>query len=147
MQQRLNALHPGEAAVLEIERGDAKLSISVEPEYTESQGSELLDYADMIRDNIPQLGIIAATMNPGIRRLSDGIRFPDGAIVAARYEGISSKDSELEAGDVIHQVNGRFIHDATDLRRSLAQARITDPLVLQVERDGHLMYLAIGGQH
>jgi S1-C subfamily serine protease len=147
VQQALNALHPGEPAVLELERGDAKLSVSLEPEYTKSQASELLDYADISRDYIPQLGIIAVTMNPGIRRFSNGLRFPDGAIIAAKHEGISSCDSELEAGDVIHQVNGHFIHDAPSLRQSLAQARANDPLVLQVERGGHLMYIAINGQH
>jgi serine protease Do len=147
VQQALNALHPGQPAVLEIERGDAKRSVSLEPEYTKSQASELLDYADISRDYIPQLGIIAVTMSPGIRRFSNGLRFPDGAIIAAKHEGISSCDSELEAGDVIHQVNGHFIHDAPSLRQSLAQARANDPLVLQVERGGHLMYIAINGQH
>lgn len=43
--------------------------------------------------------------------LSHGSRFPDGVIVAAKYSGISSRDNGLEIGDIIHQVNGLYIHD------------------------------------
>jgi S1-C subfamily serine protease len=53
---------------------------------------------------------------------------------------------QLEAGDIIHQVNGHFIHDAADLRESLAQAQVSNPLVLQVEREGYLRYIAISRQ-
>jgi serine protease Do len=146
-QQALNALAPGKSAVLEIERGNARLSVTVEPEYVESQGSELLDYADIPRDSISQLGIIAVTMNAGIRRVSYGGRFPDGVVVAAKYNGISSCENELEAGDIIHQVNGHPIHDAAALRNSLIQVPVNEPLILQVERDGHLRYIAINQQH
>jgi serine protease Do len=143
----LNALVPGKPAVLDIQRDNAKISVTVEPEYIESQGSELLDYADISRDSIPQLGIIAVTMDTGITRLSGAGRFPDGVVVAAKYSGISSSDNRLQAGDIIHQVNGRPIHDAAALRESLLQVPASEPLVLQVERDGRLTYIAINGQH
>jgi hypothetical protein len=146
VQGALNALVPGKPLVMDIQRDNARLSVTVEPEYVESQGSQLLDYADISRDSISQLGIIAVTMNSGIRRLSHEGRFPDGVVVAAKYSGISSTENELEAGDIIHQVNGRLIHDATDLRESLAQARVSEPLVLRVERQGYLRYIAISGQ-
>lgn len=146
VQQALKAMVPGKSAVLDIERNNAKLSVTVEPDYVESQGSELLDYADISPDSVSQLGIIAVTMNTGIRRLSHGGRSPDGVVVAAKYSGISSCENELEAGDIIHQVNGHLIHDAADLRESLAHAQVSDPLVLQVEREGYLRYIAISGQ-
>jgi len=134
VQQALNALVPGKSAVLDIERDNARLSVTVESEYVESQGSELLDYADISRDSISQLGVIAVTMNTGIGRLSHGGRFPDGVVVAAKYSGILSSENELEAGDIIHWVNGHLVQDASDLRESLAHAQVSDPLVLQVER-------------
>jgi serine protease Do len=146
VRSALNALVPGKSLVVGIERGNARLSVTVEPEYMESQGSRLLDYADIPRDSISQLGIIAVTMNTGIRRLSHEGRFPDGVVVAAKYSGISSTENELEAGDIIHQVNGHLIHDAADLRESLAQVQVSNPLVLQVEREGYLRYIAIGGR-
>jgi serine protease Do len=146
VQQALNAMVPGKSVVLDIERDHAKLSVAMEPDYVESQGSELLDYADISRDSISRLGIIAVTMNTEIRRLSHGGRFPDGVVVAAKYSGISSSENELEAGDIIHRVNGQLIHDAADLRESLAQAQVSDPLVFQVEREGHLRYIAMSGR-
>jgi serine protease Do len=147
MQQVLRALIPDKSVVLDMERDRARISVTVEPEFLESQGSKLLDYADVSRDSISQLGIIAVTMNSGILRLAHGGRFPDGAVVAGRYEETSSSDSELEAGDIIHQVNGHYIHDAAELRESLAQASASAALILQVERDRQLMYIAINGQH
>jgi serine protease Do len=146
VQQALNAMVPGKSVVLDIERDHAKLSVAMEPDYVESQGSELLDYADISRDSISRLGIIAVTMNTEIRRLSHGGRFPDGVVVAAKYSGISSSENELEAGDIIHRVNGQLIHDAADLRESLAQAQVSDQLVFQVEREGHLRYIAMSGR-
>jgi serine protease Do len=146
LQGALNALVPGKSLLVDIQRGEARLTVAVEPDYVESQGSQLLDYADVSRDSISQLGIIAVTMNTGIRRLSHEGRFPDGVVVAAKYSGISSTENELEAGDIIHQVNGHLIHDAADLRESLAQAQVSKPLVLQVERQGYLRYIAISRQ-
>jgi serine protease Do len=146
LQETFNALAPGKPSTLEIERDNTKLSVAVEPEYLESQGSELLDYADIPRDSIPKLGIIGVTMNTGICRLSHGGRLADGVVVAAKYSGISSSENELEAGDIIHQVNGHLVHNAADLRESLAQPPVSDPLVLQVEREGYLRYVAISGQ-
>jgi hypothetical protein len=143
LQGALNAVVPGKSLLVDIQRGEARLTVAVEPDYVESQGSELLDYADISRDSISQLGIIAVTMNAGIRRLSHQGRFSDGVVVAAKYSGISSTENELEAGDIIHQVNGHLIHDAADLRESLAQAQVSNPLVLQVEREGYLRYIAI----
>jgi membrane-associated protease RseP (regulator of RpoE activity) len=146
VQHMLNVLVPGKSVVLDIERDHARLSVTVEPEYVASQGSQLLDYADISKDSISQLGIIAVTLDTEIRRLSHGGRFPDGVVVAAKCSG-SSADNELEAGDIIHQVNGQPIPDAAALRKSLVQAPANEPLILQVERYGHLMYIAINGQH
>jgi hypothetical protein len=146
MQHALNAVVPGKSIVLDIERDTTRLSVRVDPEYVESQGSELLDYADISADSISQLGIIAVTMDTGIRRLSHGARLPDGVVVAAKYSAMSSSDNELEAGDIIHEVNGQPIHDAEALRESLLQASASEPLILQVEREWHLTYMAINGQ-
>ena len=145
-QQVLNTLVQEKSAVLEIERGNTKLSLTVQPKFVESQGSELLDYADISRDSISQLGIIAVTMDAGIRRVPYGRRSSDGVVVAGKYTGISSCENELEAGDIIHQVNGQPIHDAAALRETLLQVSASDPWILQVELEGHLQYIAINRQ-
>ena len=146
VQQVLNTAVPGKSVAMDIERDNARLLVPVTPEYVESQGSELLDYADVSQDSISQLGIIAVTMNAGIRRLSRADRFADGVVVAAKYSGIASCENELETGDIIHRINGYSVHDAADLRQRLAQAQPSDALVLQVEREGLLSYVAVSGQ-
>jgi S1-C subfamily serine protease len=46
-------------------------------------------------------------------------------------------------GDVIYQLNNAPITDVATLRKQLDQLKDSDALVLQVERDGRLMYITL----
>lgn len=43
---------------------------------------------------------------------------------------------------MIHGVNGKAVTGLDDLRAALKDIGAAGPLVLQVERDGHLLYVA-----
>jgi len=45
-------------------------------------------------------------------------------------------------GDVIYAVNGRYISDLAELRSAVDAPNAGDAVVVQVERNGTLMYLA-----
>jgi len=71
-------------------------------------------------------------------------RKPYGVIVAARSgQAEYSGQGGLKLGDVIYSVNGSPIATLDALRSSLHALKPTDPLVLQVERDGKLMFLTL----
>jgi len=65
-----------------------------------------------------------------------------GVIVAARTAFGVTIESGLETGDVIHELNGSTIISLETLNAALKQLKPGDPVVLQIERDGSLQYLA-----
>ncbi|MEI9971270.1 MAG: PDZ domain-containing protein [Ignavibacteriota bacterium] len=46
-------------------------------------------------------------------------------------------------GDVIYAINNAPVTDVSTLRKQLDQLKDTDAVVLQVERDGRLMYITL----
>jgi S1-C subfamily serine protease len=71
-------------------------------------------------------------------------RKPYGVIVAARSgDGDFGGQSGLKLGDVIYSVNNAPVSTMDALRDAVNRLKITDPLVMQVERDGKLMYLTL----
>jgi len=63
--------------------------------------------------------------------------------VAARGGAAVYSGDDLELGDVIYSVNAMTVTDVASLRKALDGLKDTDPLVLQVERDGRLMYVTM----
>lgn len=143
LQTALDSLHVGEPAVLTIERKGVQSSIVVHPEYEDSRHLGLMDYANVTKNFVEQLGIVGVNLNSGARHLFAATRAPSGVIVAAKCDAIKYDTDELKADDILHQVNGHSVHDVADLRSYLLQTAPDQPLIFQVEREGHLMYIAI----
>jgi serine protease Do len=145
-QDGLNSLSMGQPLMLVIERNRTTMPISVRPRYESSRHLDLMDYANVTKDTINQVGIVAIDLTAGIHHLFPATRFADGVVVAAKYDGIVYDIDELEVGDILHQVNGHSVHDITDLRSYLGKVTPSEALVFQVERKGHLMYLTVNSQ-
>jgi len=64
-----------------------------------------------------------------------------GVLVAARAIN-SNVDVALEAGDVIHTMNGASVKTGEELRTALNHTNANSPVVLQIERAGKLMFIA-----
>ena len=66
-----------------------------------------------------------------------------GVVVASTVAGaIDARDGGLAAGDVVYAVNRTPVAGLTELRAALDGLKTGDPVVLQLERRGELMYLA-----
>jgi S1-C subfamily serine protease len=102
-------------------------------------------FADLVNPTenlITTLGVLGLTIDDGIRKLLP-LRFPDGVLVAA-HSGLSMYfGDQPQEGDVIHAVNGERISNVEALRSKLNSLKSADPIVLQVERDGSLMFLVL----
>jgi S1-C subfamily serine protease len=71
------------------------------------------------------------------------LRVPSGVVVASTVAGaIDAREGGLAAGDVIFAVNRTPVRSLADLRAVLDTLKTGDPVVLQLERRGVLMYLA-----
>jgi S1-C subfamily serine protease len=66
-----------------------------------------------------------------------------GVVVAARGGDTAYSGDSLQLGDVIYELNNAPVTDVATLRKQLDQLKDTDAVVLQVERDGRLMYVTM----
>jgi serine protease Do len=96
------------------------------------------------RENlVPRLGILAVTLDRRIAELLPALRVASGVVVASTVGGaIDVREGGLAAGDVIYAVNRKQVQELRDLRVVLGDLKTGDPVVLQLERRGELMYLA-----
>jgi S1-C subfamily serine protease len=65
-----------------------------------------------------------------------------GVVVAARAAGSEGLEVDLRPGDVIYAINNEPTSTVASLTTALGQMKTGDAVVLQVERDGPLMYVA-----
>jgi len=63
-------------------------------------------------------------------------------LVIARAVDLTGPETGLKTGDVIHSVNKTPVESLESLRAALNGLKPTAPVVLQVERDGQLQWLA-----
>ena len=76
------------------------------------------------------------TMLPALREDS-------GVVVAARAHDSPLLEGTLQAGDVIHAINKQQVTDLEDLKQILGSMKPGDPAVLQLERSGRMMFVAL----
>ena len=91
---------------------------------------------------IDMLGILAVEIDDVIGLLLPSLRIPSGLIVAARTEHWRGPSLSIAAGDVIHAINGTAIRSVGELVSALTALEARQPIVLQVERDGKLTFIA-----
>ena len=70
------------------------------------------------------------------------LRSDSGVLVAGLLGGEPATAADLAVGDVIRAVNGQPIEDAQQLRQTLAGLKPGDAVVLEVERQSVLQYVA-----
>jgi serine protease Do len=133
----------GENAILEIQRG--KQTISYEVPFVEKQDVQglLADLVAKEQNRIPQLGILALTLDERLLPMLPPLRNQFGVVVAAKeLEGAYIGEGPLP-GDVIYSVNGTPVRSVDSLRSVLDDLKLADALVLQVERQGSLHYVVL----
>ena len=137
--------HSGEKIRLEILRGTEKLPVVVAiAEKEEEAADALLDLVSPENNTISKLGIIGIEVGPKIASLVSELRRPYGVVVAARSADSSqARTGGLQVGDVIYALNTRKIETIESLRAELDHLRADDPLILQIERDGKLLFLSM----
>jgi serine protease Do len=127
---------------LAVLRGSEKVSLEIPVVEEQDDMDRLADSLDPVKDLVPQLGIVGVQIDRKISALVPDLRMGSGVIVAARTAFGASVDSGLETGDVIHALNGVTIISLDVLTSGIKQLKPGDPVVLQIERDGQLQYLA-----
>ncbi len=103
-------------------------------------------FADMVTPEanlVPKLGILAIALDQKIAEMLPELRHEYGLVVAARTAAAPFSGNEIETGDVIYEMNRVPTLSVKTVRDALEAMKPGDAVVLQVERGGHLMYLAL----
>ena len=127
---------------LEILRGSEKKTLYVPAIEHHDQIDQLLDAVKPENSLISRLGILGVDLTPELRGQLGSLRLPSGVIVVGRAADLILPDTGLQAGDLIHELNTTSIDSMETLRAAVRDLKTGDPVVLQVERDGGLMYLS-----
>jgi serine protease Do len=127
---------------LEILRGSEKKTLYIPAIEHRDRMDELYDAVNPENSLIPRLGVLAIDLTSDLSSRLGSLRIPSGVIVVGRAADLILPDTGLAAGDIIHRVNTTPIDSADTLRAALNQLKTGDPVALQVERDGGLMYVS-----
>jgi serine protease Do len=127
---------------LEILRGSARIMLHIPAFEHRDQMDQLLDQLNTQDALIQRLGVLAVTITPDLRTQVGSLRIPSGVIVVGRAADLILPDTGLQAGDVIHRLNGMAIDSMDTLRAALNSLKTGDAVALQIERSGGLMYVS-----
>jgi len=81
-------------------------------------------------------------LNEQLRSIVGNLRVPTGVVVIARAADLIGPETGLKSGDIIHAVNKTSVDSVDSLRSVLHDLKASAPVVLQVERDSQLQWLA-----
>ena len=140
------ALYPfavGEKATLQIQRSKQTISYQIPVAERQDLPERLADLVTREQSTIPQLGILALTLDDRLLPILPPLRNRSGVVVAAKESTGTYIGEGPLAGDVIYSVNGTLVNSVESLRSALDALKTSDAVVLQVERLGSLHYLAL----
>jgi serine protease Do len=132
----------GQQVALDVQRGAQRLAIRVPVAEREGGAGRLAELLTP-QNSIRTLGVLALELSPSIAPLLPPLRRDKGIVVASvSAEAPYSQQGRLAPGDVIYAVNGRTVETMADLRGIIDSLKPGVASVLQIEREGTLMYLA-----
>jgi serine protease Do len=132
----------GEHAKVEVLRGSDRVQLDIPLIEAPHKEDSLADLADPAKNLVRPLSILGIELNLDLARSLPDLRIPTGVIVAARTLGLGTVEIPLQTGDVIHSLNGTTITTLQGLREALAKQKPGDPIALQLERYGQLIYVS-----
>ena len=127
---------------LDILRGSGKLSLKVSASQYRYERAPLADVFEPEGSLISRLGIFAMENNLSVSALMPSVRIATGVVVLGRIIEWNSVRADLRQGDIIFSINNTPITSVEDLRSAVATFKAGDPVVMQIERQGKLHYLA-----
>jgi serine protease Do len=144
LQVNLYGRAVGDTVRLEILREAQVLTLLVPVTEREDDPTRFLPLVTPNEPFIDRLGVLALTLDSKAASLLPDLRVPSGVVVASTTGSATlGSDARLKAGDLIHALNGASIKTVEELRAGLAKMRPHDAAVLQVERDGEFLYVAV----
>jgi serine protease Do len=136
----------GDTVAIEAQRGTSKFTARVAVAERDNDTGRLSDLVGLLSP-VRALGITALDLSPRIVKLLPSVRRERGAVVAAVSAAAPfSHQGRLEPGDVIYSLNGKSVGTVAELNAAADAIKPGAPSVIQLEREGVLLYLAFRKQ-
>jgi serine protease Do len=103
---------------------------------------QLAEMIDLKASIVPRLGFAGLELNDKTKGMMPGLRSASGVVVAVLVPDAKDIDTGLRVGDVIYTLNREHIDSFEKLRKAALALHDGDSVVLQIERDGRLQYVA-----
>jgi serine protease Do len=140
---QLNTHRDPYRVVLGVLRGTSESSVSVGVLSISTNLTFLTQTPHLELKPIDRLGILAVEVDDLVALLLPSLRIPSGIVVAARTEHWVGPSLRIAPGDVIHSINGTPVVKVDGILSSLKGITAGQSIVLQVERDGQLTFIAV----
>ena len=143
-QFRINiyARGAGEQVTMSVRRGERSADVRVQVVERPGGAARLSDVIGVQRI-VPRLGVAVLDLSPAVSQALPPVRAEKGAVVAVVGQNTPfSQQGRLQPGDVIYSLNGTPVGGGEDLERLTAALKPGTASVLQLEREGVLMYIA-----
>ena len=128
---------------LQLMRNAEKKIVQVATVERHGDPERFADLVDPAKNLVSRLGILGIDVDERVTALLPDLRKHYGVVVAARGGDAAYSGDTLHLGDVIYAINNAPVTDVATLRKQLDQLKDSDAVVLQVERDGRLMYVTL----
>ncbi len=124
-------------------RGDQTLKFSVPVIERDDDPQRFADMVNPDDNLIPKLGILGIEISDKVAEMLPELRHEYGVLVAARSANVPYSGDAIATGDVIYEINHTPTLTIKTLRATLDAMKPGDDVVLEVERSGKLIYVAL----
>jgi serine protease Do len=143
LENAIYGLALAESVKLDLLRDGKTMEVTVPVHEREDDPQRFADMVNPEDNLISKLGVLAVALDEKIAAMLPELRHEYGLVVAARTPMAPYSGAEIETGDVIYEMNRVPALTVKGVRDALDAMKSGDAVVLQVERNGHLMYLPL----
>ncbi len=132
----------GDRVALGVTRGGDRFIAHVNVGERPRDFDRLSDLIDPEKSLIARLGILGVDITDESAGLAASLRTPTGVVVVGRTKEDVGPDAGLQTADAIHAINGATVTSVDQLRSIVDALQPRSAVVLQVERNGQMTFLA-----
>jgi serine protease Do len=132
----------GETISLVTQRGRDRRTVSLEIKEQSAPWDPLTELAEPQKNLVPRLGVLCIEIDKEVAKLMPDLRRSYGIIVVAKDPNGQAQFIDLQPGDIIHSVNNTPVAVLTFFQKTIEEFDRGSAVVLQVERDSKLQYVA-----
>jgi serine protease Do len=133
----------GDTIAIEFMRGQERKRTTAAVAERQSAPAVFADMADPADNLVPRLGVLAIPLDAKVSSMLPQLRREGGLLVAAKSADAPPSDQGLEIGDVVYGLNGTPVTGLDQFKAAVARIPAGAPCVLQVQRGGRLMFVAL----